>query len=88
MNWRLETSSRFEKEFKKFDRYTQRIVKGWLAKNIANPNNPRTHGQALTGALTGLWCYRIGDHRLIVKIKDGRVIILAISIGHRRDSHR
>ena len=88
MNWRLETSKAFDKEFKKLDHYTQRIIKGWITKNLMEDDNPRIHGKALTGNLAGLWRYRIGDYRLIAEIKDDKLSILAISIGHRREIYR
>ncbi len=88
MNWRLETSKAFDKEFKKLDHYTQKIIKGWVIKNLMEADNPRSYGKALTGNLAGLWRYRIGDYRLIASIKDDKFTILAISIGHRRDVYR
>lgn len=88
MSWRLETTSRFDKEFKKLDRYTQKMIKGWLTKNLENIKEPRQHGKALTGNLTGLWRYRIGDYRIICQFKDDRFVILAISVGHRREIYR
>ncbi|MBE3061911.1 MAG: type II toxin-antitoxin system RelE/ParE family toxin, partial [Cutibacterium acnes] len=45
-------------------------------------------GKPLTGDLSGLWRYRIGDYRLICTLNDDRLIILALSIGHRRDIYR
>ncbi|CRH93865.1 addiction module toxin%2C RelE/StbE family [Chlamydia trachomatis] len=88
MNWHLETSKAFDKEFKKLDHYTQRIIKGWITKNLMEVDNPRNYGKALTGNLAGLWRYRIGDYRLITEIKDDKFTILAISIGHRREIYR
>ncbi|EGF75734.1 toxin-antitoxin system, toxin component, RelE family, partial [Cutibacterium acnes HL099PA1] len=46
------------------------------------------HGKPLTGDLSGLWRYRIGDYRLICTLNDNRLTILALSIGHRRDIYR
>lgn len=88
MSWRLETSKAFDKEFKKLDHYTQKIIKGWVTKNLMEADDPRSYGKSLTGNLAGLWRYRIGDYRLIVSIKDNKFTILAISIGHRRDVYR
>ncbi|MBQ1306697.1 MAG: type II toxin-antitoxin system RelE/ParE family toxin [Erysipelotrichaceae bacterium] len=31
------------------------------------------------------WRYRIGDYRLICHIEDDKLIILALSVGHRRE---
>lgn len=88
MKWRIETTKVFDKEFKKLDHYTQLIIKGWITKNLMETDNPRSYGKALTGNLVGLWRYRIGDYRLIAKIKDDKFTILTISIGHRRDIYR
>ena len=43
---------------------------------------PRAHGKALTGNLSGLWHYRVGDYRLIAEIRDDRLVILMLEVGH------
>lgn len=88
MSYSLKTTKRFEKEFAKLDHYTKRIIKSWINKNLVSVDNPRFSGKSLTGNLRGLWRYRIGDYRLICDIKDKELIILAISIGHRRDIYK
>lgn len=85
MSYQLETTIRFEKEFRKLDKYTQRMIKSWITKNLANCENPRVHGKGLTANRSGQWRYRIGDYRLICLIDDGQLIILALTIGHRRE---
>lgn len=85
MSYSVETTARFDKEFKKLDRYTQRMIKGWIDKNLVDTEDPRQHGKALTANRSGQWRYRIGDYRLICQIDDGKLIILALSVGHRRD---
>ena len=44
--------------------------------------------QGLTGPLTGLWRYRIGDWRVVVDIYDDRLVILALDIEHRSRVYR
>ena len=85
MSYSVETTPRFDKEFKKLDRYTQKMIKAWIVKNMVGCDNPRIHGKALTANRTGQWRYRIGDYRLICLIKDNELIILAMTIGHRRE---
>lgn len=85
MSYSVETTARFDREFKKLDRYTQRIIKGWIEKNLVGEKDPRQHGRGLTANRSGQWRYRIGDYRLICQIDDNRLIILALSVGHRRD---
>ena len=83
MSWKVETTARFDKEFKKLDRYTQRIIKGWIVKNLVDTDNPRARGKGLTANRSGQWRYRIGDYRLICQIQDDTLVILALSVGHR-----
>lgn len=85
MSYRVETTARFDKDFKKLDRYTQRMIKGWIDKNLVGAENPRLHGKGLTANRSGQWRYRIGDYRLICQINDNRLVILALSVGHRRE---
>ena len=85
MKYSVETTSRFDKEFKKLDRYTQLMIKSWITKNLIDCENPRIHGKALVANRKGQWRYRIGDYMLICLIEDDRLIITALNIGHRRD---
>lgn len=88
MTWQLETTAKFDKEFKKLDGYTQRMVKSWILKNLEGVADPRIHGQALTGHRRGLWRFRIGDYRLICLLEDERLVILALTVGHRKELYR
>ena len=85
MSYRVEVTQRFEKEFKKLDRYTQKMIKSWIEKNLIDCSNPRQHGKGLTANRVGQWRYRIGDYRLICEIQDDELIILALTVGHRRE---
>ena len=85
MKYSVETTARFDKEFKKLDRYTQKMIKSWIIKNLVDCEDPRLHGKGLTANRSGQWRYRIGDYRLICDIEDDRLVILALSVGHRRE---
>lgn len=85
MSYSIETTARFDKEFKKLYRYTQRMIKGWIDKNLVGTDDPRRQGKGLTANRSGQWRYRIGDYRLICQIDDGKLVILALSVGHRRE---
>ncbi len=86
MSYTIETTQRFDKEFKKLDRYIQKMIKGWIEKNLYNCENPKAHGKALKSNLSGKWRYKIGDYRLICNIEEDELIILALSVGHRKKS--
>lgn len=83
--YEVELSERFKKEFRKLDKYTQKIIRAWINKNLVECEDPRQHGKGLTANRSGQWRYRIGDYRIITQIDDNKLIILALSVGHRRE---
>lgn len=85
MTYSVETTARFDREFKKLDRYTQRMIKAWIEKNLIGCSDPRIHGKGLTANRSGQWRYRIGDYRLLCDIQDNELVILALTVGHRRE---
>ena len=88
MMYRVETSSRFDREFRKLDKYTQRMIKAWITKNLIGCEDPRVHGKGLTANRSSQWRYWIGEYRLICQIEDEQLVILALSVGHRRDIYK
>ena len=88
MSYQIRTTERFDREFSKLDKYTQRMIKAWINKNLVNCENPRAHGKGLTANRSGQWRYRIGDYRLICEINDSALIVLALTVGHRRDVYK
>ncbi|MEG1822917.1 MAG: type II toxin-antitoxin system RelE/ParE family toxin [Clostridiales bacterium] len=85
MKYSVETTSKFDKEFKKLDNYTKRMIKSWIDKNLVNCENPRQHVKGLTSNRKGQWRYLIGDYRLICLIEDDKLIIAALNFGHRKE---
>ena len=50
-------------------------------------DEPRPHGvKKLSGR--NAWRIRVGDFRVIYEIHDDRLVILVVSIGHRREVYR
>lgn len=88
MTYELRTDKRFDKAFKKLDRPIQMMLKDWIEKNLIDCDDPRRTGKALTGNLSDIWRYRIGNYRLLCKIDDGALIIFALNVGHRKDIHK
>ena len=88
MTYHVEFIESARKDLKKLDKYTQKIILLWLNKNLEGCSNPRLHGKALSADRVGQWRYRIGDYRVIAKIEDNKLIILVVSIGHRREVYK
>ncbi len=85
MSYSVQYSKQAIKELKKLDRFTRQMIYSWIDKNLSDCEDPRQHGKALTANRKGQWRYRIGDYRLICDIQDDKLVILALTVGHRRD---
>lgn len=84
MIYTVHTTPKFDRDFKKLDHYTQKMILSWISKKLEGTENPRQYGKALLGNYAGQWWYRIGDCRLLCLIDDDKLIILSLAIGHRR----
>lgn len=85
MTYHVEFTREALKALKKLDPHTALFITAWIRKNLEGCADPRLHGKGLTANRSGQWRYRVGDYRLIAEIQDGRVVILILTIGHRRD---
>ena len=74
-----------KKDLKKIDKQTLKILFNWIEKNLSNTDDPRSKGKALVANKRGYWRYRIGNYRLITRIEDYRLVIIAINFKHRRE---
>ena len=51
-------------------------------------SNPRPHGVKKLEGAEDLWRIRVGDYRIVYTIKDNRLVVLVVKIGHRREIYR
>ncbi len=85
MKYKVEFTEKSLKQLKKMDPHTASLILGWIRKNLEGTENPRQHGKGLTADKSGQWRYRVGDYRLLAEIEDDRIVILILSVGHRRE---
>ena len=83
--FKVEFSKLAIKNLEKLDQFTKRMILDWIDKNLEGCENPRVFGKALTANRKDQWRYRVGDYRIITKIEDDKLVILVITIGHRRE---
>ena len=89
MAWQIKFDAAAMKDLAKLDKQIAKRITVFLGERVAKLRDPRSIGEALTGAdLGGFWKYRVGDYRIISKIEDGALRILVIRIGDRKDVYR
>ena len=85
MVWTIDFSKESRKQIKKLSRYTQAQLLDYLEHKIANLENPRSRGEAMSANYAGFWRYRVEDYRVICEIKDEKLVVLVVKLGHRRE---
>ena len=77
-------SEKFLKEVKKIDKPVQKKIFDYMDE-VAKLDDPRVRGKALVGNLAGFWRYRVGDYRVLCRIKENELIIFVVEVGHRKE---
>jgi len=85
VSYHVEFAKNALKELNKLDKTTAALILGWISKNLEGCEDPRVRGKGLTANRSGQWRYRVGDYRIIAEIDDGKILILVLSVGHRRE---
>lgn len=57
-----------------------------LLSLIDNPTPPNS--KHLVGEIANLYRLRIGDYRIIYQVDGGKLVILVVHVGHRKDVYR
>jgi mRNA interferase RelE/StbE len=80
--YKVEWTEVAKKELDKLDKFSRdQVVKFFKKESLLS--KPNESGKSLRHSLVGLWRYRIGDYRAIVKIKNDILVILVIEVGKR-----
>ena len=88
MDWTVEYAEIARKQLRKLDKSLAQRIVDFMDERVAATGDPRRVGKALKGPLGDLWSYRVGDFRILCDIQDGKLIVLVLQIGNRREVYR
>jgi len=83
----VEYSERALRALRKTERVTHERIVDHL-HNLGELDNPRSRGHGISGPKSALRRYRVGIWRIICSVDDGRLVILALDLGHRSTVYR
>jgi mRNA interferase RelE/StbE len=83
--WRIEWLDVAAKELRKLDKQTQKEILRYFRERLSTDENPRRFGKALTGEKQGLWRYRVRNYRMICHIENEQLVVLVLTVGHRKN---
>ncbi|NCX93466.1 MAG: type II toxin-antitoxin system RelE/ParE family toxin [Gammaproteobacteria bacterium] len=88
MAWKIEYSKTAKKQLKDLDKKVAKKIMAYLDERVISSEDPKSVAKRLVGPLGGLWRYRVGDFRVICQIEDNVMLVLVLSVGHRKDIYK
>ena len=89
MAWKIEFSEPADRQLNRLDPQQSRRILEFLLGRVAKLEDPRSVGKPLQGPHFGeLWRYRVGDFRIICKLRDEVLVVLVVQIGPRKVIYR
>lgn len=81
MAWTILYTASAARTLRKLDPQVRRRVRAAVEQLEREPER----GKPLQLTLRGLRSWRTGDYRIVYRVVEGRIEILVIAIGHRRE---
>ena len=88
MAWSIEFDPDARRELEKLDKSVSYRILKFLRERVAPLDDPRAIGERLHGPLRQYWKYRVGDYRLICSLREDRLVVIVVRLGHRRDIYK
>jgi len=85
VGWTIKYTEIAAKQMKNLDKATANIIDKYLTLRVATLDDPTQLGKALLHNKSGLWRYRVADHRVICQINNNELIVLVLKVGHRKN---
>lgn len=85
MSYRIAFAPSAARQLRKLDPPARRRIQAAIELLAVDPRPPAAT-QLVGGA--GEWRVRTGDYRIVYEIHDGRLLVLVLAVGHRRDISR
>jgi mRNA interferase RelE/StbE len=70
------------------DRQAAQRIGIYLQEVVTSCSHPRERETSLTAHRVGLWCYRVGDYRVICELEDERLLVLVVRVTHHSAAYR
>lgn len=82
MTYRIDLAPTAARQLRKLDHTARRRVQAAIE---LLSTEPRPSGAKKLVGGGGEWRVRTGDYRIVYEIHDGKLLVLVIAVGHRRD---
>ena len=84
---RVEFTRQAAKDLEAVFRSERKLYQRFLAAFDAIARDP-AQGKPLHGELRGLLSHQMGSYRILYEVHHGKLLVIVIDLGHRRDIYR
>ena len=84
-NYRVEVSATAERQIRRL-RIADRLRVVRAIRELGRDPHPR--GQRKVRGYENVWRIRVGTYRILYRVEGGKLLIIILKIGHRRDIYR
>ncbi len=85
MSYRIEVAPAAQRQLCKLDPQGRRRIQAVIELLAEEPRPPAARMLVNSG---GAWRVRVGEYRVVYDIDGGRLLILVLAVGHRREIYR
>ena len=85
--YKVELTRQPEKELEHICRSDRSLYHRFLNALDVISKDP-AQGKPLHGQLKGLFSYRLGSYRILYEVHHGKLLVIIVDLGHRRDIYR
>ena len=86
--YRVELSRQAEKDLEKVFRSDKKLYQRFVNAFQIIARDPMEEGKPLHGELKGLWSYRFGGYRILYEVRRGKLRVVVVDLGPRREIYR
>ncbi len=83
MTWQIKWQDSALKQLRSLEKPIQGRILKYLKERVIE--STKDFGAELIGDKLGLWRYRVGDYRIICQLQNEKLIVLVVSVGHRKE---
>jgi mRNA interferase RelE/StbE len=85
MSYKILYRASVKRDMRRLDAATAKRIDAAI---LALADNPRPPGCVRLSGQLHLWRIRVGDYRILYEIQDRQLIVLIVSVAHRREVYR
>lgn len=84
--YKVEWTERAQTDLVKIDPTRVKKIENKVENKLAR--DPYQEGKPLVGTQKGQWSFRFSEYRVIYEIKQDKLLILVVEVGHRREVYK